>query len=177
MKAATAALAVATVFFGALPCRAQAGCTRAIESGFSHCPPAGWTVKAPAALGDKFKIFLGPRDGQFTRTVNFQEETDARSLPDHVAASIRTMVESPAKAGAEKVTVLAQTEFPTASGERGVKLVIHVITRSLTVRAFQYYFSAAGNRKLVGSCMGLAAAAELLEPVCDGAMKTFQIDP
>jgi hypothetical protein len=168
--------AAALVLATALPCAAQARCRRNVESGFSYCPPDGWTLKQ--SLDDKFKTFWGPASSILTPNIQATEEDNEAPLSDHVAVGIKYIQANLQKAGATAVTVLSQSEFVTASGQRGIKVVFHVenTARVLLIRTYQYYFSGRGSRKLVVSASVLEADRNTFEPVFDRALKTFQLD-
>ena len=170
------ALTVAALLFAfAPPSSAQDACARNVESGFSYCPPEGWTMKP--ALGDKFKPFIGPPSPTFTPNINIKDEESTRSLDDHVAANIQTMVGSPDKAGAMAVRILEQSDFKTTSGERVVRVTIRVNTSSgAPIRAWQYYFKGRGTQYLVATCMSLESSADSYEPICDRSMRTLRVD-
>ena len=160
----------------ALPCAAQTPCRRNLESGFSYCPPDGWSIKQ--SLDDKFKSFLGPSSSILTPNIQTTEEDNESALADHVAVGIKYILANPQRAGATAVTVLNQSEFVTASGLRGIKVVFRVenSAKQLMVRTYQYYFSGRGSRKLVVSASVLEFDRNAHEPIFDRAMKTFQLD-
>jgi hypothetical protein len=159
-----------------LPAAAQPPCKRNSESGFSYCSPEGWTLKQ--SLEDKFKTFLGPASNTLTPSINARDEDNGVALAEHVAASIKYILASPQKAGATAIAVLGQSDFVTASGQRGIKVVFHLenSAKALTVRTYQYYFSGRGSQKLVVTCTALEADRNALEPIFDRALKTFQLD-
>jgi hypothetical protein len=160
----------------ALPCAAQAPCKRNLESGFSYCPPDGWTIKQ--SLDEKFKMFLGPSSMTLTPNINARDEDNAVPLADHVATSIKYILTNFQTAGVTAVKLLDQSEFVTTSGQRGIKVVFHVenTAKALIVRTFQYYFSGRESQKLVVTGSVLEIERNAFEPIFDRAMKTFQID-
>ncbi len=168
--------AVILIVGAALPCAAQTPCRRNLESGFSYCPPDGWSIKQ--SLDDKFKSFLGPSSSILTPNIQATEEDNEAPLSDHVAVGIKYILANLQRTGATAVTVLNQSEFVTASGLRGIKVVFHVenSAKALMVRTYQYYFSGRGSRKLVLSASVLEFDRNAYEPMFDRAMKTFQID-
>ncbi len=174
MKAALACAVLVCAF--ALPAASQLPCRRNLESGFSYCPPEGWTLKQ--SLEDKFKTFLGPASNTLTPSINARDEDNEVALPEHVAAIIKYVLASPEKAGATAITVLKQSDFVTTSGLRGIKVVFHFENnvKGLTVRTYQYYFSGRGHQKLVLTCAALEADRNSMEPIFDRALKTFQLD-
>src|SRR6266700_113439 len=111
MKKISAALLLAIAI--AAPCAAQAPCARNLESGFSYCPPDGWTLKQ--SLGDKFKTFWGPASTVLTPNIQATEEDNEVALADHVAASLKYIQANLQRAGATAVTVINQSEFVTTS--------------------------------------------------------------
>jgi hypothetical protein len=160
----------------ALPAAAEQPCRRNLESGFSYCPPEGWTIKQ--SLEEKFKTFLGPVSNTLTPSINARDEDNEVPLPEHIAAIIKYVLASPEKSGATAITILRQSDFVTASGLHGIKVVFHFenSAKGLTVRTYQYYFSGRGNQKLVLTCTALEADRNTMEPVFDRALKTFQLD-
>jgi hypothetical protein len=74
--------------------------------------------------------------------------------------------------------VLNQSEFVTASGLRGIRVVFHMenSAKVLLLRTYQYYFSGRGSRKLVVSASVLESDRNKFEPLFDRAMKSFQLD-
>ncbi len=174
MKNTLAAAVLVGAF--ALPSAAKEPCRRNLESGFSYCSPEGWTIKQ--SLDDKFKAFWGPASNTLTPNINVKDEEAGTPLPEHVAANIKYILTNPQKAGATDAKVLSQSDFVTASGQRGIKVVYHMenSARALMIRAYVYFFSGRGNQKLVLTCTALESDRNALEPIFDRALKTFQLD-
>ncbi len=173
--AATGLLALVLTAF-ALPCAAQTPCRRNLESGFSYCPPDGWTIKQ--SLDEKFKTFLGPQSTVLAPNINARDEDNQAPLADHVATSIKYILTNVQAIGATAVKVVDQSEFVTASGVRGIKVVFHVenSAKALVIRTYQYYFSGRGVQKLVLTGTAVELERNTFEPVFDRAMKSFQLD-
>ena len=175
-NALAAAVLACAVALPALLSGAEEPCKRNSESGFSYCSPEGWTIKQ--SLDEKFKAFWGPASNTLSPNINVKDEEDGTPLPEHVASNIKYILASPQKAGATAVTALGQSDFVTASGQRGIKVVFHVenSARALMIRTYQYYFSGRGNQKLVLTCTVLESDRKALEPIFDRALKTFRLD-
>ena len=175
MKKTVCVAAVVLMAF-ALPCAAQTTCRRNLESGFSYCPPDGWSIKQ--SLDDKFKTFLGPSSNILTPNINARDEENQAPLAEHVATSIKYIMANFQTSGMTAVKLLDQSEFVTASGVRGIKVVFHVenSAKGLMVRTYQYYFNGRGTQKLVLTGTVVELERNTFESVFDRAMKTFQND-
>jgi hypothetical protein len=159
----------------AVPSFAQNTCKRNLESGFSYCPPDGWTIKP--SLDDKFKLFLGPTNPTFVPNINVKDEENMMTLAEDVASNVKNMLANPAKMGVRALNVVSQAEFVTTSGQRGTRVTFHLEnTEGLKIRALQYYFSGRGDQKLVVSCLTLESTSDVNEPLFERSLKTLQID-
>ena len=175
MMKKTACVAALLLAF-ALPSAAQTPCRRNVESGFSYCPPDGWAIKS--SLDEKFKSFLGPQSNILTPNINARDVDNQVPLADHVATGIKYVLTNFQALGATAVKMLDQSEFVTASGVRGVRVVFHVenSARAVVFRTYQYYFNGRGIQKLMVTGSVVEAERNTFEPIFDRAMKTFQID-
>jgi len=111
----------------ALTCVAQEVCKRHTEpeGGFSFCPPDGWRIEQKT--GDKYKMVFGTPTNGFTPNINIREGESAAPLADYVAANIAYLLANAEKeVGAANVKVLGQSDFVTASEQRGMKVVLPV---------------------------------------------------
>jgi hypothetical protein len=167
-------LAAAFTLVGAFPALAQEGCARAIESGFSFCPPTNWTIRS--AMAQKFKLFVGPNAGAITPTINVNDEESALDLDAHVAANIKSMMADPAKAGVTSVKLISQADFVTESGERTVRVAMLVDIRGTAVSTLQYYFKGRGRQYFVMTSMAPEVTRALYDPLFDRAARTLRVD-
>jgi hypothetical protein len=156
----------------------QGNCARHLETdgGLSFCPPEGWIELKKAE--DKYSQFLGPAQEGFTANLNIKDEINTTPLTDLVAASVKQIIlpGSAEKLGVTSVSLVNQSEFITASSQRGFKVTFRVELKGWIIRTVQYYFDAAGDKKFVLTFTSLEAQKAKLDPVCDDSAKTFRLE-
>jgi hypothetical protein len=165
---------VLLLLFCATYSRAQP-CNRHIETegGFSVCLPEGWvTRKKP---DDKFTTLYGPRTDGFTPNVNFKDEFSKSSLRTYVAGGIDTILASKDKFGANSIESLGQTDFRTAAGLTGIRVVFLADYKGIMLRLTQYCFDLGQGRKLIITATGLDKNKDVFDPIFDQTAKSFRL--
>jgi hypothetical protein len=156
----------------------QGNCARHLETagGLSFCPPEGWIELKKAE--EKYSQFLGPAQEGFTANLNIKDEINTTPLTDLVAASVKQIIlpGSAEKLGVTSVNLVNQSEFITASSQRGIKVTFRVELKGWIIRTVQYYFDAAGDKKFVLTFTSLEDQKAKLDPVCDDSAKTFRLE-
>ena len=94
-----------------------------------------------------------------------------------MAASITYILANAEKeVGATNVKVLGQSDFVTASEQRGMKVVFQSVFKGFLVRTIQYISNGKGGKKILVTCTALESDKDVLDVVFDRSMKTFQMD-
>ena len=174
MKKGLAATILVLTF--ALTCVAQEVCKRHTqpEGGFSYCPPDGWRIEEQT--GEKHKMLFGTPSNGFAPNINIKEGESAAPLADYVAAAITYILANTEKIGATSIKVVGQSDFVTASEQRGMRVVFQSVFKSFLIRTIQYYSNGKDGKKIVVTCTALESDKEVLDAVFDRSMKTFQMD-
>jgi hypothetical protein len=176
---------LALLLIGAGNVTAQESCKRDIESqgGLSICIPHGWTVeedqetdvntgqKHPA----KYKMLFAPKGENFRPNINFKEENNSSTLDDYLTASIKIVLSSQEKLGVGGLKVVSQDRFSSTSGVSVAKVVFQIEYKGFVVRTIQYYFDVPG-RKVILTGTTLEKDSATLDPVFDGAARSFRLE-
>lgn len=164
------------IFLLALCVRAQTPCQRYTETlgGFSFCPPAGWTTVEKE--NQKFKVHLAPRAETFTPNINIKDEATDYTLAAYVDASVKAIETSYQTIGATSVKRLEQASFLTNNRTPGIRVAFRTEYKGILIRTVQYYFNAKPGQKLIVTCTSLEADKATLDPLFDGALKTFRLE-
>jgi len=161
---------------GASGIAAQEVCKRNLEpqGGFSLCVPDGWTVSEKE--GEKYKLFFAPAAERFTANINMKDGVSAMALGDYATAGVDHILKNYTQFGATSVKALTRDSFTAKTGLAGIKATFRVEYKGLLIRTIQYYFSGNAEQKLILTCTLLEADQATLDPVCDRAAKTFQLE-
>lgn len=155
---------------------AQASCQRYTEplGGFSFCLPDGWNLMKRE--GQKFKTAYGPLNRDFTPTIVVYDETNPAPLTAYVPGVMKVTLDSYSKVGAASVEVLGQTNFITTNKTQGVRVALQTERNSLVISMLQYFFNGKEGQKFIVTCAALDKEKATLGPICDRALKTFQLE-
>jgi len=118
-------------------------------TGFTFCPPAGWTSRKDAA--DIYSTFYAPRqpDGS-TPNINIKQEAAKLSLDEYVIATMKNIFKDPEiKQGLLKIAASDVTDFKTTSGISGVRMTYQYEFKGSAVRSLQYIFDRGGTMKFL----------------------------
>lgn len=161
---------------GASGVAAQEVCKRNIEpqGGFSFCVPDGWT--ASEKEGGKYKSLFAPAAEKFTANINMKDDVSAMALGEYATISVDYILKNYAQFGATSVKALTRDSFTTKTGLAGIKATFHAEYKGLLIGTIQYYFSGNPGQKLILTCTVLEADQATLDPVCDRAAKTLQLE-
>jgi len=166
-------LLLGVLLTGASGAVAQEVCNRNLEplGGFSLCVPGGWT--ASAKEGEKYKLLFAPPAERFTTNINMKDAVSALALGEYATASVDYILKNFPQMS---VKALTKDSFTTQTGLAGFRATFHAEHKGLLIRSIQYYFSGNAEQKLILTCTGLEADQVTLDPVCDRAAKTFQLE-
>jgi hypothetical protein len=139
------------------------------NGGYSFVPPPGWrTAELP---GFKYKVVAGEAADGFAPNINVVEEKYTGSLESYIdlnEASLERFFED-----FERVS--SKQEFVTDSGLTGFKLVCR--STQLKKRLQQtFYFFDGGSRKFVVTCSRLADAADGVDALHEGSLRSFRFE-
>lgn len=127
---------------------AQSPCTRHYEraGGFSYCPPAGWSPKD--SPNSPYKTFVAPRDSLLA---NFNVKTEASSLShaEYMVASLRILLDGNEVRGEDVRKIIGWTEFKTASGISGSRMVYEFVYKGISIRTIQVVLDLPGKKLLI----------------------------
>lgn len=161
---------------GASGIAAQEVCKRNLEpqGGFSLCVPDGWTVSERE--GEKYKLFFAPAAERFTANINMKDVVSARALGEYATASIDHILKNYTQIGITSVKALTRDSFTATTGLVGIKATFRNEYKGLLIRTIQYLFSGHAEQKLILTCTLLETDQATLDPVCDRAAKTLQLE-
>ena len=152
---------------------AQEVCKRNLEpqGGFSICVPDGWTVTTKE--GEKYELLFAPPGERFTTNINMKDTVSAVALGEYATASANYILKNFSQMN---VKALTRDSFTTQTGLAGIKATFHAEHKGLLILSIQYYFNGNAEQKLILTCTGLQDDQVTLDPVCDRAAKTFQLE-
>ncbi len=153
---------------------AQETCKRDVEPGLSLCVPDGWSVETKA--DQKFKSFFAPAAATFTANINLRDDTSSASLTSYVADSIKLILSNPPTIAATSIKLVGETDFATASGLNGNKVIFESEYQGLLVRTVQYYLEAGQNRKFIVTGTCLVKDKDTFDGVFERAAKSFRVE-
>ena len=155
---------------------AQEVCKRNIEpkGGFSLCVPDGWT--ASEKEGQKYKLLFAPAAETFTANIVMDDEVSEIPLEEYATLSVTNILKNYTQVGVSSVKVPTRDSFMTKTGVPGIRVTLQTEYKGLRLRSLQYYFSGIPGRKLLLTCTFLEADQVTLDPVCDRAAKTLQLE-
>ncbi len=152
----------------AVPALAQGTRVSEPTGGFSYVPPPGWHTKPFPGL--KYKICYTNSLGGFAPNINILEETAAVPLDKYMQISLVGM-----KQAYTTFAILSQKPFVTASGIRGVRMVVNGTTGGRNMHQVFYVFPGANDRKYVVTASSLASDGNRYNAATDASMKTFRL--
>jgi len=153
---------------------AQETCKRYVEPGFSLCVPDGWSVETQA--DQKFKAFFAPAAETFTANINLRDESSSASLTSYVADSIKRILSNPPTIAATSIKLVGWTDFATASGVTGNKVIFETEHQGLLIRTVQYYLAAGQSRKFIVTGTCLVKDKDTFDSVFERAAKSLRLD-
>jgi hypothetical protein len=153
---------------------AQETCKRDVEPGLSLCVPIGWSVETKA--DQKFKTFFAPPAETFTANINLRDDTSSASLKSYVDESIKLVLSNPPEIGAASIKLVGETDFATASGLNGNKVVFETEYKGLLIRTIQYYLEGGQNHKFIVTGTCLVKDKDTFDSVFERAAKSFQVE-
>jgi hypothetical protein len=153
---------------------AQETCKRDVEPGLSLCVPDGWSVETKA--DQKFKSLFAPAAATFTANINLRDDTSSASLKSYVDDSIKLILSKPPEIGAASIKLAGLTDFATASGLNGNKVIFESEYQGLLVRTVQYYLEAGQNRKFIVTGTCLVKDKDTFDGVFERAAKSFRAE-
>lgn len=161
---------------GALGITGQEQCKRNVEpqGGFSLCVPEGWTVSEKE--GEKYKLYFAPAGERFTPNINMKHGVSTMTLDEYATSSVDYILKNYTQFGATSVTALTRETQTTGSGLAFIKLTFRAEYKSLLIRTIQYLTSASPQDKLILTCTALEADQVNMDPVCDRAAKSLQLE-
>jgi hypothetical protein len=164
------------LLLGASSTVAQEACKRNIEpqGGFSLCVPDGWT--ASEKEGQKYKFLFAPTAATFTANINMKDEMSASPVEEYATNNADYILKNYMQFGASGVKALTRDSFITKTGLPGFRIAFHTEYKGLLLRTIQYYFNGSLGQKLVLTCTVVEADQVTLDPVCDRAAKTLQLE-
>jgi len=137
------------------------------NGGFSVVPPKSWQVVNNS--WSKYKVFMGPRENNFTANVNFVEEVYNGSLDDYVYLNIEVL-----KDLISNVEIIYQSSFVTLKNLESQKVIAITEQQGYLLRQSFYFFSGKNGLKMVATCTALAGSGEKYDEIFDNSMKTFE---
>jgi hypothetical protein len=152
----------------------QETCKRDVEPGLSLCVPDGWSVEAKA--DQKFKAFFAPAAEIFTSNINLRDDTSSESLTSYVADSVKKILSNPPTIAATSIKLVGWTDFATASGLNGNKMIFETEYKGLLIRTVQYYLEAGQNRKFIVTGTCLVKDKDTFDSVFERAAKSFRAE-
>lgn len=167
---------VSVLLLGVSSTEAQEVCKRDVEpqGGFSLCVPDGWIVSQKE--GEKYKILTAAPAEVSTANINMQDEMSGMPLKEYSSSAVDYILKNYVQLGLTAVRVLAQDSFTSKSGLTGIRFAFHVEAKGESIRSIQYYFNGNPGQILVLTCTVREADQVTLDPVCDRAAKTLQLE-
>ncbi len=149
-------------------------CKRDVEPGVSLCVPDGWSVQAQK--DQKFKQLFAPAAETFTANINMRDDTSSVLLASYVAASVKQILSNPPSIGATSIKLVEETDFATASGLTGSKVIFETEYKGLLIRTVQYYLEPSENHKVIVTGTCLVKDKDTFDSVFERAAKSFRVE-
>jgi hypothetical protein len=167
---------VLVIIVFAFAVEAQTPCSRYSKaaSGFSICPPEGWTRSDES--GEKYPKFFAavPNDGK--ANLNFQLADSKLSLADYVTAANKYTLEHVKEIGFDSLTLISRTEFVTSSKEYGFRLIYSGSARGMSIRSNQFVFDLNQSQKIILTFTSLESYQAVNDSFFDAVAATFQLE-
>lgn len=135
---------------------------------FSYCPPLGWSVTEISGL--KYKVVVGPSEGNFTPNINFVDEEYNGNLISYVSTSL-TELESIFPG----YKLLSRSPFNTDSGIKGEQVIISITLSGVPVRSILFILPISNRKYMVITCTIWDSAATGYLPIFEQSIKTFEL--
>ncbi len=137
------------------------------NGGFSVVPPKSWQVTDNSL--SEYKVFMGPRENNFTANVNFVKEVYDGSLDDYVDLSIEVL-----EYYISNIEIIYRNPFVTLKNLEGQKVIAITEQLGYQLRQSFYFFPGKNGIKIVATCTALADSGEKYDEIFDNSMKTFE---
>ncbi len=169
-------LVILTIILFAFAVEAQAPCSRYSKpgSGFSFCPPEGWTRSDES--GQKFPQFYAAAPNEGKANLNFQLADSKLPLADYVAVANKYTLEHVKETGADSVSLVSRTEFETASKEKGFLLIYDVSAKGMSIRTNQFVFGLNQSQKIFLTFTFLESYQAVNDRFFAAVAGTFQLE-
>ena len=136
--------------------------------GFSFIPPDGWTMRE--LPGMKYKLAVGPIEGNFAANINTVDENFEGSLKDYVKNNIETI-----RHLFKDFKLIKQDDFKTESGIPGTRVVIEDKQGDINLRQ-TFFFLAKGSKKFVVTCSVKIEGGDKLDQAFEKCLMTWKFE-
>jgi hypothetical protein len=138
------------------------------DGNFSYCPPLNWNVIEYPGL--KYKVVIGPAEGNFAANITFAEETADMSLKDYVNANLDQL-----STYFQGYKLVKRSSFKTNSGISGESIVVNSVQNNLLLRQVLYFLPASNNKYFVIVCSVLDEFSSKYLQLFEDSIKTFEL--
>jgi hypothetical protein len=135
---------------------------------FSYCPPLNWNVTEFPGL--KYKVVMGPTDGNYTANITFVDETADVSLQDYVKTNLDMI-----STYFQGYKLVKRSSFKTNSGISGEFIVVNSVQSNLLLRQIIYFLPAPNNRYFRIVCSVLDEFSSKYLQLFEDSVKTFEL--
>lgn len=136
--------------------------------GFSLQAPKGWQFREFPGL--KYQIAFGPAANAFSPNINVVDEAYDGPLKNYVDENVKNL-----KKIFDQFKLIRRDAFVTASGLKGERMVTTAHQQKSLLRQTYYFLPGANGKYFVVTCSALAAGGEMLDPVFEESLKTFEL--
>lgn len=149
--------------------RADLSTTRHSEASgrFSYYPPKGWKVAELGGL--KYKVVVGPPEGDFTPNLNVVDQKSKLSLKEFAEANKAMLPKV-----VEDVKVLGEGPFTTRFGRRGYRFAVENRQNGKHLRQVFYLFDGWSGNKIIVTATAPAAVGAKYDALFDESVRTLR---
>ena len=138
------------------------------EHGYSLRVPQGWEHKPPPP--STADMMASPKESGITSNMVTTIEPFPGSLSEYVDVTRASLERSTPSA-----TVVSESEFLPTRGSAGHKMKLHNKYQDIDLAQTLYFFSGAGDNKIIVNCTTPAKFEAQLEPLFDDCLRTFAV--